>query len=144
MTDVLGVFDVDADVRWRLRGGAWVVRLVAVFYGLSAAVTLFATGSVFARTAALSFACAALLWLAASHLERGSRVAACALLAFFLLGEAYVRLVEGRLSTPGMLFDFCVLAALGNAAWGAFALDRARRAAAAPQSATRERDIEAP
>lgn len=124
--------EVEDDARWRLRGGAWTVRLVAVFYAVSGAVTLAAAGGAFARTAALSFACAAVLFLAAARLEHGNKLVAFGLFAFFVLGEGYARLIEGRMSGPGILFGLFVLGALANAAWGAVLLERARRAGGAP------------
>ena len=120
----------DAVARSRLRTGVWIARLLAGIYVLGGALLLVLPGPDMPRwPAAMAAGLLALgLFLASSFLERGSRVAAVALLTITLAGTV-ASLRGGRAGLLGILFNLGALAAFANALRGTLALARSRREA---------------
>jgi hypothetical protein len=109
--------------RWRIESGVWAGRLLALLYAVLALVPMVASGGRLWGTTILFLLIAAGIFYAAERTRAGSRVAACALVAMFVLAK----LVDARPLWAGALWSLIILGALANGVWGTFALAATRR-----------------
>ncbi|MFL5606009.1 MAG: hypothetical protein ACJ8AD_06150 [Gemmatimonadaceae bacterium] len=109
--------------RWRIESGVWAGRLVGLFYVVTSLLpVLTSRGQLWGVTLFFLLIAGGILY-AAERTRAGSRVAACSLLAFFVVAK----LTDGRPLWAGALWTVIIVAALGNGVWGTFALAAARR-----------------
>jgi hypothetical protein len=129
--------------RWRLRGAVWAGRVYTVAFALySIAPLLHREGPDWGSAAVLLVAALGMA-VATIHVGRGSRVAAGALLGWFVLTKLASWLLAGQPLWHGAIWTLIVGGALVNGVWGTIELTRVRREAAtvppAPASAARSR-----
>jgi len=125
----------EAVARRRINSGVRAGRVLGIVWGLASIVPLALREP---RSLAVSIAFVAGILLATERMRRGSRVAACVLLAL----SGFVAIASGVLITVRVLFAGLTVM-FANGVWGAFALARVRRDAGhispAPARVTGER-----
>ena len=109
--------------RWRIESGVWAGRLFALLYAVLALIAMVTSGGRLWGVTIFFLLIAAGIYYAAERTRVGSRVAACALVALFVVAK----LVDDRPLWAGALWSLIILGALANGVWGTFALAAARR-----------------
>ena len=116
--------------RWRLRGAVWAGRLYAIAFAVYSIVPLLNRDGPDWVTAAVLLVAALGMVVATVHVGRGSRVAASALLGWFVLTKLADWLLAGQPIWHGALWTLIIGGALVNGVWGAVELTRVTREAA--------------
>ncbi|GLC28539.1 hypothetical protein [Roseisolibacter agri] len=129
--------------RWRLRGAVWAGGLYTITFAVLSVVPLLEPGGPeWGSLVVMVLATLGTAW-ATLRLRRGSRVAACALLGWFVFTKLASWLITGQPLWHGAIWTLIIGGALVNGVWGAFELARVARESAdvppAPAYATSRR-----
>ena len=129
----------EAVAQSRITGAVWAGRLYTILFVVLSVAPLLRRGSPDWMSAIILLLFAAGFLYATERMRRGSRVAATALLAFFVLTKLADWLLGGAPIYAGALWTVIILGALVNGVWGTFALAKVRKdAASVPPAPPRE------
>ena len=120
----------EAVARWRIKSGVWAGRLFALLFAVVSIVPLLRSGAPDWGSAIVLALVAVGVIVAAERMRHGSRLAACVLLALFIVAKLADWLLAGVPWYSGALWTLIILGALVNGVWGTFALAGVTRDAA--------------
>ena len=117
----------EAVARGRIQSGVWAGRIYTLLFAVLSILPLLQRGAPDWASAIVLLVFAGGIQIATEFMRRGSRVAACLLLAFFVGAKLYSWLVAGQPLYAGALWTVIVFGALCNGVWGTFALAAVQR-----------------